>query len=46
VLHGGRLVPALRTAYAERVVEEVQRRLRGTARREVEGSVVKIRVRF
>ena len=45
-LHQGRLLPALRTAYAERVVEEVQRRLRGTALREVEGSVVKIRVRF
>jgi hypothetical protein len=45
-LHQGRLLPALRTAYAERAVAEVQRRLRGTALREVEGSVVKIRVRF
>ena len=46
MLHQGRLLPALRTAYAERAVAEVQRRLRGTALREVEGSVVKIRVRF
>ena len=45
-LRGGRLVAELRAAYSERVVAEVQRRLRGTARREVEGSLVKIRVRF
>ena len=46
VLHGGRLLVKLRTAYSERVVEEVRRRLHGTARRTVEGSVVKITVRF
>ncbi len=46
VLHGGRLLTKLRTAYSERVIEAVTRRLHGTARRTVEGSVVKIRVRF
>ncbi|MCC7368799.1 MAG: DUF1257 domain-containing protein [Chloroflexi bacterium] len=46
VLHGGRFLVALRTAYSERVVEAVTRRLRGTARRTVEGSVVKIAVRY
>ena len=46
VLHGGRLLTKLRTAYSERVVEAVTRRLHGTARRTVDGSLVKIRVRF
>lgn len=46
VLHGGRFLPKLRTAYAERVVDEVRRRLHGTAQRTVEGGVVKIRVRY
>ncbi len=45
-LHGGKLLVKLRTAYSERVVEEVRRRLHGTARRTVEGSLVKIRVRY
>ena len=46
VLHGGQFLPKLRTAYAERVVDEVRRRLHGTAQRTVEGGVVKIRVRY
>lgn len=46
VLHGGRLLPDLRVAYAERVVAEIQQRLRGTARRRIEGGVVKITVRY
>lgn len=45
-LHGGRFLVKLRTAYSERVVEVVKRRLHGTAQRQVEGGVVKIRVRF
>ncbi len=45
-LHGGELLVKLRTAYSERVVEEVKKRLHGTAHRTVEGSVVKIRVRY
>lgn len=45
-LHGGRFLVKLRTAYSERVVEEVRRRLHGTAHRTVEGSLVKIRVRY
>ena len=45
-LHGGKLLVKLRTAYSERVVEEVKKRLHGTAHRTVEGSVVKIRVRY
>ncbi len=46
VLHGGKLLAMLRTAYSERVVEAVTRRLHGTARRTVEGNVIKIKVRF
>lgn len=46
VLHGGQFLVKLRTAYGERVVEEVRKRLHGTARRTVEGGVVKIKVRF
>ena len=46
VLQGGQLLPRLRTAYNERVVEEVRRRVHGTARRVVEGNLVKIKVRF
>ena len=45
-LHGGQLLPKLRTAYNERVVEEVRRRIHGTARRVVEGNLVKIRIRY
>ena len=45
-LHGGRFLVELRTAYSERVIEEVRRRLHGTARRTLEGSVVKVTVRF
>src|SRR3954466_10186561 len=36
-LHGGRFLVELRTAYSERVIEEVRRRLHGTARRTLEG---------
>ena len=46
VLHGGQLFVKLRTAYSEHVVEEVRRRLHGTARRTVEGNVVRISVRY
>jgi hypothetical protein len=45
-LHGGQFLVQLRTAYSEQVVEEVRRRLLGTARRTVEGGVVTIRVRY
>ncbi|MBI4496633.1 MAG: DUF1257 domain-containing protein [Chloroflexi bacterium] len=45
-LHSGQLLVKLRTAYSEQVVQEVARRVRGTARRTVEGSVIKIQVRF
>ncbi len=45
-LHGGQFLPKLRTAYYERVVEEVRRRLHGTTRRVVEGNLVKIKVRY
>ena len=45
-LHGGQFLVQLRTAYSEQVVEKVRRRLHGTARRTVEGGVVKITVRF
>ena len=45
-LLGGQFLVRLRTAYSELVVEEVNRRLLGTARRSVEGTLVKIRVRY
>ena len=45
-LHGGQFLVRLRTAYGARAVEQIRRRLRGTARRTVEGGVVKIRIRF
>ena len=45
-LLGGRFLASLRTAYSEQVVQEVTRRLQGTARRTVEGNVVRIRVRY
>lgn len=45
-LHGGRLLPRLRTAYSERVVEQLKARLHGSARRVTEGNVIKIRVRY
>jgi hypothetical protein len=45
-LLGGRFLPALRLAYSEAVVATIQRRLRGTAQRTVEGRLVKIRVRY
>ncbi len=43
-LFGGRFLVRLRTAYSEQAVEEITRRLQGTARRTVEGNVVRIRV--
>ena len=46
VLHGGQFLVKLRTAYHERVVEEVKRRLHGTAQRVVEGHLIKIKVRY
>lgn len=46
VLHDGRFLVKLRTAYSERVVEEVRRRLHGTARRTVERDVVRVTVRY
>jgi len=45
-VRGGQFLVKLRTAHSERVIEEVRRRLHGTAQRQVEGSLVKIRVRF
>ena len=46
MLLAGQFLTRLRTAYGEAVVEEVRRRLHGTAHRTVEGGVVKIRVRY
>ncbi len=45
-LHQGQFLVKLRTAYSERVVEEVRNRLHGTVRRTVEGSLIKIKVRY
>ena len=45
-LHDGQLLVKLRTAYSERVVEQVCRRLHGTAHRTVQRDVVRITVRY
>jgi len=45
-LHDGKFVASLRAAYNERVVGEMQRRLRGSLRRETQGSIVKLRIRY
>ncbi len=45
-LLGGAFIARLRTAYSEQVVQEVQRRLHGTAVRRVEGQTIKISVRY
>ena len=45
-MHGGEFIPRLRTAYNERVVAEIRKRLRGTLRRESQGNLVKMRIRF
>ena len=45
-LLAGQFLPRLRVAYAERVVETVRKRLRGSVHRVTEGSLVKLRVRY
>lgn len=45
VLHG-QFIAKLRTAYHERVVEQVATRLRGTVHRVIESGVIKLRVRY
>ena len=45
-LHEGKFVTRLRTAYNERVVAEMQKRLRGTLRREQQGKLLKMKIRF
>lgn len=45
-LLGGQFLTRLRFAYSERVVEEVRRRLHGTARRVTDGNLVKIHIRY
>ncbi len=42
----GQLIPRLRAAYNERVVNKVAARLRGSVHRAVEGGLVKIKVRY
>ena len=42
----GQFLPRLRTAYNERVVETLQRRLHGTLRREQHGAVLKMKIRY
>ena len=42
----GQFLPRLRAAYNERVVETLQRRLRGTLRREQQGAVLKMKLRY
>jgi hypothetical protein len=42
----GQFLPRLRTAYNERVVSELQRRLQGTLRREQQGTILKMKLRY
>jgi hypothetical protein len=42
----GQFLPRLRVAYAERVVETVRKRVRGTVHRVTEGGVIKLRIRY
>ena len=43
---GGKFIARLRASYNERVVEEMQRRLRGTIRRDQQGSTLKLKIRY
>jgi uncharacterized protein DUF1257 len=45
-LLAGRFLPHLRTVYAQRVVETVRRRLRGSVQRVNDGTLIKLRVRY
>jgi hypothetical protein len=45
-LLGGKFLARLRTAYNERVVTEMQRRMSGTLQRTVEGATVKLKIRY
>lgn len=45
-LHGGKFLARLRTAYNERVVGQMKERLRGTLRREQQGSTIKLKIRY
>ena len=45
-LLGGEFLVRLRTAYSEQVVQEVRRRVHGTAIRRLEGQTIKIAVRY
>jgi hypothetical protein len=45
-LLAGEFLPKLRVAYAERVVETVRKRVRGTVRRVKDGSLIKLLVRY
>ena len=42
----GKFIARLRASYNERVVEEMQRRLRGTIRRDQQGSTLKLKIRY
>ena len=44
--HGGDFLAQLRTAYNKRVVEQIKRRVRGSARQVQEGSTIKIVVSY
>ena len=45
-LFGGQFLVKLRTAYSERAVEELRRRLNGTVQRTVQDKLVRIRLRY
>jgi len=45
-LKGGNFLASLRIAYNERVVEQMQKRLRGTLLRERQGTTLKLKIRY
>ncbi len=45
-LKDGKFISSLRTAYNERVVEQMQKRLRGTLIREQQGTIMKLKIRY
>lgn len=45
-LHDGKFIASLRIAYNERVVDQMKERLRGTLRREQQGSTIKLKIRY
>ena len=44
-IHGGKFLPSLRTAYHERLAQQLARNVHGTIQRQVQGKTIKIKIR-